>query len=195
MIDIVSVYHNDDNYRMWGDLLLQLYEHEAAERIIAYGVDNREENRGFAKACNLGALWGEAPVIGFVNPDATVSGPFYDAVMAVLSDEDVVITGQRYGKPDRELRIWGVSDWVCGACFFVKRDWFFKAGGFDEQFVWAWEETDLIRRAQLAGKRCVSVDLPIHHSSPDEDSEDDAAYKRKWFEEGAKRFRKKWGMR
>lgn len=193
-IDIVTVYHNEDNYLLHGRLResLAMHEPDGGYRFIA--VDNREHNRGFARACNLGALHPDhdAPIIGFLNPDVRVKGAFIDEVEGILTDS-VVITGCRFGKPRYELNIWGVDDWVCGAALFVRRDWFKSVGGFDEQFTWAWEETDLIRQAEVAHLRCRSIVLPIEHESPAKDSPADTAYKRYHFDQGAKRFARKWG--
>lgn len=155
-------------------------------------VDNREENRGFSKGSNLGATWGEAPFIGFLNPDVQVNGPLLGPVLDAFRDEKVVITGERFGKLQSELRVWGVEDWVCGACFFVRRSFWEEAGGFDERFVWGWEETDLIRRAQALGLGVRSISLPVHHESPSEETPVDFAYKRKHFETGARLFYGKW---
>jgi GT2 family glycosyltransferase len=190
-IDVVSVYHKDENYNLFLELEKDLERHEGG-RVNLIGVDNREHNRGFSKACNLGSVFGRAPVIGFINPDAKVLGSFVPEVLSALRQDGVVITGERYGKHRNELAVWGVKDWVCGACFFVKRDFFEKSGGFDEQFVWGWEETDLIRRAEAQGLACRSIRLPIKHSSPAEDTPSDAAYKNKYFNDGARRFYRKW---
>lgn len=193
--DLVTVYHNEDNYRLHLELLEAIRKHETRSfRFI--GVDNRKTNRGFAAACNLGAFHpqADAPVIGFLNPDVHVTGPFLKQAAAALSGS-VVITGCRFGKPQRELDSWGVADWVCGATMFVDRRWFKAAGGFDEQFVWSWEETDLIRQAESQQFQCRSIQLPLTHASPTENSVEDANYKRFHFEQGQKRFNRKWGRR
>lgn len=190
-VDVVTVFHCERNFQEHVALHAQLQSRADADfRFIP--VDNRENNIGFAPACNIGAALGESPIIGFINPDCEVRGPFIGKVGEVLADPGVVITGCRFGKPDHELRIWGVHDWVCGAAMFVRRSWWEEAGGFDEQFVWGWEETDLIRRAQRAGVKCRSIDLPIRHSSPSENSAQDHWFKNYWFDEGARRFRAKW---
>jgi GT2 family glycosyltransferase len=192
--DIVTVYHNDANYLLHTRLreALALYEPDGGYRFL--GVDNRTVNRGFARACNLGAFHpnATAPIIGFLNPDVEVRGPFLDAVEEALTG-NVVVTGCRYAKPRHELEAWGVADWVCGAALFVLRDWFTSVGGFDEQFTWAWEETDLIRQAETAHLACRSIALPIDHQSPATNSRQDEAYKRYHFAEGQKRFYRKWG--
>lgn len=192
-VDLISVYHRDSAYKDWHRLCAQIRTHEHGDppfRLL--GVDNRKKNRGFAPACNIGAAVGTSEVIGFLNPDAVVRGPFLRKVVDMLAEPDVVITGCRFGKSERELKIWGCKDWVCGAAFFVRRDFWDEVGGFDEQFVWGWEETDLIRRAQVEGKRVVSIDLPIDHESPSENPHADVKYKHRWFNEGARRFDLKW---
>lgn len=194
-IDIVTVFHNETNRAQATQLVNDVQRHEPDGDITFSLVDNRVHNRGFARGCNLGAFHPEArsPIIGFLNPDTQVEGPFIDKVTGVLN-EKVVITGCRFGKPALELRIWGVQDWACGATFFVKRDWFTRVGGFDEQFEWSFEETDLIRTAEKDGFVCRSQDLPLRHDSPKQDTAKDAAYKRHHFVRSQRRFNRKWGI-
>ena len=194
--DIVTVYHNATNYELHQQLFAAITYHEPKGGLRLIGVDNRVNNRGFARACNLGAFHpnADAPIIGFLNPDVIVEGPFVDAVAEALKPP-VVITGARFGKPKWELDVWGVRDWVCGAAFFVEREWFTRTGGFDMQFVWGWEETDLIRRAEKQGMVCRSIPLPLQHQSPSSDSIIDSSYKRFHFEQGQRRFFTKWGRR
>jgi GT2 family glycosyltransferase len=193
--DLITVYHNDA-YR---DLYLRLRDDlKRAEPDGGYrylGVDNRRDNRGFAAACNVGAFHVAAisPIVGFLNPDVTVEGPFIDAVTAALTD-NTVITGCRFGKPANELRAWGVTEWVCGAAMFVKRDFFVSVGGFDVQFTWSWEETDLIRQAESRGYKCQPLNLPIRHDQSYNDPAD-SNYKRYHFAQGERRYRAKWGTR
>lgn len=196
MIDIVTVVHNSTNRALAGQLEEQIASIEDAQwRFIL--VDNGQINRGFAAGCNWGALHpkAKAPIIGFLNPDVEVKGPFIEQVRTELARPGVVICGNRFGKPKRELQIWGVTDWVCGAVFFVKRDWFTEVGGFDQRYVWSHEETDLCRQAEAAGHRVKSIELPIEHASPTQESPADHAYKRKFFEQGRRQFNRKWGTR
>lgn len=158
------------------------------------GVDNRVNNRGFAIGCNFGAFAEgvDAPLIGFLNPDVAIKGPFMDAVAEAFRDPSVVIAGNRFGKPQRELDLWGCRNWVCGAAMFVRRTWFTEVGGFDERFVWSHEETDLIRQAQAAGRTVRELDLPIEHDSPEDNPPEDVAYKVKWMKAGSVMFKEKW---
>lgn len=194
--DLVSVYHNDRNYKLFEQLRAALAHHEPKGGYRLIGVDNRERNRGFAVGCNLGARHPDATarVIGFLNPDVEVTGPFLAAATKALVPP-VVITGCRYGKEQRELDIWGVNEWVCGAAMFVARDWFQAVGGFDEQFTWSWEETDLIRQAETQGYQCRAIELPINHQSPVNDPPADRKYKQFNFAQGQKRYARKWAHR
>jgi GT2 family glycosyltransferase len=193
--DIVTVVHNDRNAALGVELEQALKQHADMEYEF-WTVDNRERNRGFGPGCLLGAGWGNAPIIGLLNPDLVVTGPFMRQVRETLRGP-VVVTGERFGKKAAEYqKVWGCHDWVCGAAFFVLRDWWDEIGGFDPNFVWGWEETDFIRKTQAAGKRVQSIVMPsLHHASPQEDTPEDGAYKRKHFERGANLFYKRWGRR
>ncbi len=193
MFDVVSVYHRDAAYNDFRVLAAQIEQFETDVPYTLIGVDNRIKNVGFAKGCNQGAAQGDAPYLAFLNPDSVVYGPFMQRVIDVFdTDPNVVITGCRFGKSDRELRIWGCRDWVCGAAMMVRRTFWEQVGGFDEQFVWGFEESDLIRQAQQLGRQVKSIEFPIFHQSPDQDTPEDARYKQKWFTVGAERFYTKW---
>jgi len=191
--DIVTVYHNPVNHAQHLDLFSMVARYELDGGLRLIGVDNRVNNRGFAAGCNLGAFHpdADAPIIGFLNPDVHVNGPFVAKVAATL-DDTIVITGSRFGKPQRELDFWGVHDWVCGAALFVRRDWFTAVGGFDVQFEWSHEESDLIRQAQTDGRKCKSIALPLEHTSPVRDTPEDVAYKQFHFTQAQRRYIRKW---
>lgn len=189
VIDIVIVYHNEKNKAQTDELVKVI---EALEPGVSiYTHSNMEQNIGFAAGCNRGAKLGTGEVIGFLNPDVIIDGPFSDIVEEILVG-DVVVTGNRFGKPQSHLDIWGVKEWVCGASFFTKRSHFESLGGFDEQFVWSFEETDFIRRTEKMGGVVVPADLPIRHESPSDDSEVDRAYKDVQFRLAQKRYYDKW---
>lgn len=189
-IDIVTVYHRDEN-KAQADALAAALDTKYGDRINFIGVDNRNDNRGFARGCNEGARQGKAWVIGFLNPSVEILGDFVEPVLYTL-DDDTVITGNRFGKRGAEIIQWGCKDWVCGATFFVTREFFEGRGGFDERFVMYFEETDLIRQAQRSGRQVRSQDLPLFHESPSEEHPDDVAYKQRWFAKSSARFRDKW---
>lgn len=195
MFDIVTVVHNDINSILVRKLFDSVYQY-MTHSCDFYIEDNKENNLGFAKACNNGAAKGVNPIIGFLNPDALVVGNFMDPVINVFdSDPSIMITGGNFYKPQVEVVNWGVNDWVCGAAMFVRREFWEHVGGFDEQFIWSFEETDLIRTCEKMGMKCKSLtpeELPIVHSSPVENSQEDLDYKGFWFAECSRRFYEKW---
>lgn len=190
MIDIVTVFHNRENYSQSLDLVSALESYEP-ENFNMFLHSNAIDNKGFSKACNLAAAEGSSRIIGFLNPDVAVTGPFVRLIEETIVD-DTVIAGSSFGKPRHELDIWGVKSWVCGAAFFVSREWFEKLGGFDERFVWSHEETDMIRTTESLGKRIADIQLPIYHASPTENSQEDSDYKNKYFGLAAQEYYRKW---
>lgn len=193
MIDIVTVVHNDSYYDMAVNLRDRICQFEDESDFNFFIHDNRLDNIGFAKGCNAGARWGNSEIIGFLNPDVYVKGQFISKVKSALAPEVVKVTGCRFKKPDSHLREWGVENWVCGAVFFVDRSYFERLGGFDEGFEWSFEETDFIRRTEEDGFKVTSIDLPITHSSPINDSIVDAKYKEEKFAAAQAYYIKKWG--
>ena len=191
MIDIVTVHHNSFNKKLALDLSDRLEELEPGvfNHILH---DNSVDNVGFAAGCNFGAKLGSSNVIGFLNPDVVLHKAFSDQVVSILSIPGIEVTGNRFGKHSSELEVWGVKNWVCGAVFFTTRYWWDKLGGFDEQFVWSFEETDFIRRTEALGGVVRSANLPITHDSPVDDSEEDREYKERYFEKAKIKFYEKW---
>lgn len=54
--------------------------------------------------------------------------------------------------------------WASGACFFVKRDFFIKMGGFDEDFFCYQEEIDFCWRAKRSGHHIATIGQShVHH--------------------------------
>ncbi len=185
--DIITVHHNATNRAETTALHRALRGLHPNINLVA--VSNQTINRGFAKACNIGAATCGSPIVGFLNPDVTVHRPFIgDVTRCFASDPSVMIAGNRWNKPARELQLWGLDEWVCGAAMFVRRSWWAIAGGFDEQFVWSWEETDFVRRTQEAGYRTVDLRLPIDHPVQGENT----PYKVEHFNIGRDRYRAKW---
>jgi GT2 family glycosyltransferase len=193
MVDLVTIVHNDMN-RSFAERLrvgLELYEPDNYRLIVR---DNFAVNLGFAKGCNWGAKQATSDIIGFVNPDVLVNGSFITTVESQFLDPKVVITGCtfRKGKVDQSHN--GLTNWVCGAALFVRRDWFVSNGGFFEGYVWSWEETDLCRTAESQGLEVKPILLPLVHdrSHVAKESLEDKTYKDKYFREGAKVYRGRW---
>src|ERR1700754_1897934 len=59
-----------------------------------------EENGGFGTGCNAGARLGNAPLILFLNPDATIDAESLRRLAAVLEDEAVGLAAPRILEAD-----------------------------------------------------------------------------------------------
>jgi len=193
-IDIVTVHHNSKNLLQSLELEKALHYYLPNNSFTFTNISNIEKNRGFAAGCNLGATYHSNEIIGFLNPDVEVLGDFYQEVVDTIN-KGITITGNRFGKPSRELSIWKVKDWVCGATFFVERTFFEQACGFDERYFMYFEESDLIKRAEMGGYQVKSKELPLFHQSPIDDSEEDIKFKTYQFDRSAKLYYKKWSGR
>jgi GT2 family glycosyltransferase len=187
-VDVVTVFHREENRKLAQQLTKRLAKIEPEANVIQ--VDNRTCNRGWAGGCNHGAADGNAPFIVFINPDTVISGEFFPTLLLPFDDDRVVIAGERFGKPVSETLSWGCDSWVCGALMCVRRNWF---PGFDENYCFGWEETDLIRQAQVAGRGVIELSLPqAKHQSPEPASDPDRDVKATWFDEGRRYFDRKW---
>lgn len=118
-------------------------------------IDNTHDNRGFAAAANLGAELGSGEIIAFLNPDIHLTPDWAEETLIALATQpSLVISGPRLddGYPwPRDVSRNGIKNWVCGACYFVRRKFFESVGGFDERFFFTYEETDLIHQAEDMG--------------------------------------------
>lgn len=194
MIDIVIVIYNEKTAHLAAALSAKLACDPAVDRVIIH--DNRVENLGFGKGCNRGASQSKADVIGFLNPDIMLSGTLEAVEETFRANENVMVTGCRFGKSDEQLHMWSIDEggWVCGAAFFVRRSWFDQLGRFDEQFVFGYEETDFCKRTFDAGFKVLPIDLPITHDSPSDDPVQTIVYKVYWMTRGWDLYKQKHGI-
>lgn len=194
-MDIVTIIHNDKNTAFAERLSFGLHEHEYGNHRLVIR-DNRDDNVGFAKGCNLGFEETTSEIVGFLNPDIIVQGPFIEFIEKQFKDDpELVITGSSFRKPGERYEHIGLKVWVCGAAMFVRRSWFESVGGFDEAYVWSWEETDLCRQAQEENKHVTNVELPLLHdrSHVGSDSIEDQKYKDRGMKLGKRLYFERWG--
>jgi len=62
---------------------------------------------------------------------------------------------RRYLQHERDPNYVRDTDWVAGACLFLRRSFFEELGGFDERFFLFFDDTDFCRRCWELGKRVV----------------------------------------
>ena len=140
----------------------------------ALTVIAREQNGGFATACNDGAAAAKGDYLVFLNNDTVPSAGWLDALVAVAdSDARVAVVGSKLVFPNDTVQHAGVVvcqdgnprhlyagfpadhpavnkprrfQAVTAASMLVRRDAFERAGGFDVAFRNCLEDTDLCLR-------------------------------------------------
>jgi N-acetylglucosaminyl-diphospho-decaprenol L-rhamnosyltransferase len=165
---------------------------DTVARVEGFGVRviRNPDNRGFAAAANQGARATTAAAVLFLNPDAELGDGCAMKLDRALRDQpDLAIVGPaRIDSPSGELtgywpfpraaRTWanelGLSrlsrggfdgdGFVVGTCLLMRRTWFDRLGGYDEEFWLYGEDADLGRRALALGGRSAAItDAAIHH--------------------------------
>jgi glycosyltransferase involved in cell wall biosynthesis len=153
----------------------------AEARRLGADVVANPVNAGFAAAANLGASRGDAELVLFLNPDASIHRDHLGRLAAaLLADDRVAVVapalegahgGQAASWPfPSARRAWfealglgrhaGEVDgrFAVGACFLVRRRAFEEVGGFDTRFWLYAEEADLCARLRDRGWQVQIVD-------------------------------------
>lgn len=152
-----------------------------------------EKNLGFAGGCNLGASYAKGDVIVFLNDDMEFAEPWLDTLIEPLrTDNKVAVAGADLQKENGDdWRAYDRPDWVCGACFAVRRFDFQRFGGFDDGYFFSWEETDYCQLVTKLGYRVAKTPAKvIHRGGETSDIKSDFAVR--CFEDGRARFAAKW---
>jgi GT2 family glycosyltransferase len=127
--------------------------------------DNTHDNIGFGAGCNKLAARGTQPIILFVNPDGDPQAGCFDALERALLDDPALVAVEATLGPgwDRELE----PEFLCGACFAVRRSAFEAVGGFDERLFMYIEDNEISYRLSLMGNfRREPTALFAHDSHP-----------------------------
>ena len=150
-------------------------------------VVGSDRNLGFGRGCELGVSRSTAPLLLFLNSDATLSpGSLGVLRSTLLSDPELGVVAPFVYGPDGQTRqvSHGVfpslrsivartnlrppatlePDWVSGVAMLARRADHAAAGGFDPGFVMYMEDIDLCRRLRAAGKGIRLVpDAAVRH--------------------------------
>lgn len=178
-------------------------------------VLSNEQNEGFARACNQGALAAAGDVLVFLNNDTEPEPGWLEPLRTALEDATVGAVGARLlypatrriqhaglalnpdGVPDHLWRCAEAEDpratdpqdvaMVTGACLAIRRDLFERLGGFDETYRNGVEDVDLCLAVAAAGLRVryEPRSVVLHHEGA-------TAGRFDHVEANLKRFREKW---
>lgn len=150
------------------------------EQIENVHVCVNEENMGFGKTCNRGAMMARGEYVCFLNSDTVVTPGWLDALVDVsATDSRCGAVGAKLISPNGRLQeagsiIWSDGattgygrgadpfdpeysyvrevDYCSAACLLVRRDLFNALGGFDDQYAPAYyEDVDLCMSIRGAG--------------------------------------------
>jgi len=132
---------------------------------------------------NLGAKKSTGEVLAFIDADCTVDIDWFDSLKPYLSDESVICFGNPPTIPNKAT--WVQScwyqirkktspdtsafeiEWLESMNMFVRREAFWKVGGFDESMITC-EDYDLCMRLRSLGSIiCDSQIVAIHHGEAD----------------------------
>jgi len=177
---------NNDNSE--NEELLQM------KKQLPFLLIQNDTNIGFGAGNNVGAKQARGSILGFINPDILwreenlhAIGTFFDKKkevgilgMTILDPEgkeEEWSVGKAPGlanlfwnnvlpvkKNSSEIRRVSLFDWVSGGALFIRKDLFFLASGFDEQFFLYFEDVDLCTRVRALGAAVVRhPDFAITH--------------------------------
>lgn len=151
-----------------------------------------ERNFGFAGGNNRGMEIARGKYIALLNNDAVPEPQWLEELVRALEKDPTagfcaskilvyggeglidtagdgwatVGVGFKHGKDQREGAAYSQFRYVfsaCAAAALYRRSMLDEIGGFDEDFFFSCEDTDLSFRAQLAGYRCLYVPLAVVH--------------------------------
>jgi GT2 family glycosyltransferase len=141
-------------------------------------------NKGYGGGANVGAREAKGEILLFASQDLRLDEKFLNGIVSMMTRDNsigvcggIVIAwdgswlvsagqiferltgyGLDYGFGSSDLSLRRKTEDVFspnGVVFAIRRDVFFRVGGFDEDFFMYFEETDLAWRARIAGSRIV----------------------------------------
>lgn len=182
------------------------------------------QNVGYAKACNQGILAGRGEYVVILNTDIKVTRGWLNRMVqyagsdhriGVIGPKMINERGQIVGAgvtrigpvcssrgwmlPNRNDLFGQVEDCysVGGACYMIRREALERVGGFDENYFFYYEETDLSLRMAEKGYRVVYFPevtvLHYHEGSLDKKNYLERVKRNNYFSVSQERFIKKWG--
>ncbi|MCD8282849.1 MAG: glycosyltransferase [Prevotella sp.] len=177
-------------------------------------------NDGYGQGNNVGIRAATAPVVMIMNPDVRLCEPVFSRAVSRFEGNDglgALGMVQMFSETRRSNRsfypTWFVNGWlrillyafcnridwylpkymyIHGSCFFVRREMFLAAGGFDETNFLYGEEEDLhYRMKRLFGARCFAFERTLHYIHLASERRPSADYERRLFEVNAALYAKK----
>jgi len=157
------------------------------------GVLRHPENQGVARGRNSGATLGKAPLVCFLDSDATVDPDALRLLAGALEDPRVAMAvpvfadqppeasaGMRPSIRRKLMRAAGLSarygssgpgpvrevDFAIGACQVIRRSVFDQLGGFDARIFYGPEDIEFCDRVRAAGWRILQIEDAVVRHEP-----------------------------
>lgn len=180
----VIVLDNGSSDDTW-DVLTRIYEHD--ERVVLL---HQAIGLGFAGGCNYAALYAHGEVLLFLNDDCVIESNCLQAIISELAISPEVgvvqcavagFDGSDWDTLGHFLDLWGFlhlvvapstprrpipsAGWwlfgASGAALAIRTALFNELGGFDDDFQFLFEESDLCWRALLLGARVIGSGVAV----------------------------------
>lgn len=125
-------------------------------KIKEFEIIETGNNLGFGKANNEAAKNAKSDYIFFLNPDTVLDkNALFLATQDIESSKEDIGVWEFRQRPYEHPKIYDPltleTSWVSGACFIIKKELFFKIGGFDKNIFMYAEDVDISWKARIAG--------------------------------------------
>lgn len=166
-----------------------------------FTIIKNSENLGFSRAVNQGLESGKGKLVCILNNDTIVHKGWLTEMIRVLETEpDIGLINPEGTRGYKRFSSGGSFPYIemgtlSGYCIFGKRFLLEKVEGFDEAYSpFLWEDTDLCRKVQKLGYRCVLVpDAYVDHIRSSTLNRVKQSYRQKVAERNRTYYLSKWG--
>ena len=148
-----------------------LTAYEKKDDFSRFEIIQQEQNQGFGNANNLGASFGKDEIVCFLNVDTEVFEDTFKRLEEIIAESSKEIGAWEFRQlPYEHPKIYdpvtGITSWMSGAAFAVRREIFEKLQGFDKNIFMYAEDVDFswrLRASDYKIKYCPTVKI-MHYS-------------------------------
>ena len=209
----VIVVHNDG----------EIHEGFLMPKEIPLRIYQTEDACGYGTANNFGAKFTQGKNLCFLNPDTLILEGDFGQILDLLEKEIGIVGPKLVTDEQKNVQPWctgeeitlaqtiknnlglGASkmiwqknepiltDWVSGACLFIRKNLFEELGGFDEKFFMYFEDVDLCRRAKAKKQKILYFPIATVFHWGGKSQQSDAAQKKFYYASQDYYFQKHFG--
>lgn len=132
-----------------------LTAYEKKDDFSRFEIIQQEQNQGFGNANNLGASFGKDEIVCFLNVDTEVFEDTFKRLEEIIAESSKEIGAWEFRQlPYEHPKIYdpvtGITSWMSGAAFAVRREIFEKLQGFDKNIFMYAEDVDFSWRLRAS---------------------------------------------